>query len=135
MGSASVSTRRFVSRSVRGGEQCIVPLRVAFALADSGRVVKSLFDAAQAATNAAEAVKTCVGTYAAAKGAKTASNWLISKNFEINIIGMKWRLDCEKGEKSQCIRAEGLTGAVFDIVATIAKTGETYKVRGDQHRA
>ena len=115
----------------KDGEHCIVPLRVAFALADADGVLEDLSTAAtKALAGAADGVKKCAGAFAAARGAKTASDWFASKDHELNIIGMKWRLDCEKGAESTCIRAEGLSEAVFDIVATVEKTGKTYRVRG-----
>ena len=133
VGSASHGIRIGVDATFRlplgeDGKQCIVPLRVAFALADAEHVPDALSGAASAATEAT--VKTCVYTYAAAKGAETVSDWLASNGNEINIIGMKWQLDCKKGEERQCIRAHGQKEAVFDIAATIEKTDKTYKVRG-----
>ena len=143
-GSANHGIRIGVNATVRVPiKQCIVPvpLRVAFALADAGGVKKKNKDlltetiitkAEALASDVAKKVMKCVGTLAAAKGAKIASDWLASKNYEIDIIGMKWRLDCKQGAERQCVRAdvEDPSEAVFDIVATVEKTGKKYKVRG-----
>ena len=109
-------------------EQCLATLRVAVPLANASDIMKALAaQAHKAAEEAADIVRTCVGTYAAAKGAKSASEWLKDHETGIDILGVRWELDCDD-DASQCIRNVGMSKVLVDIRATIDET--TYRVRG-----
>ena len=109
-------------------EQCLATLRVAVPLANASNIMTALATQAEnAVKGAAEIVRTCVGTYAAAKGAKSASEWVEKHKTGIDILGVRWELDCDD-DASQCIRSEGMSKVLINIKATIDET--KYRVRG-----
>ena len=109
-------------------DQCLATLRVAVPLANASNIMTALATQAEnAVKGAADIVRTCVGTYAAAKGAKSASEWVEKHKTGIDILGVRWELDCDD-DANQCIRSEGMSKVLINIKATIDET--KYRVRG-----